>query len=304
MRVLAGDGDRPAEVVLPVVAQVSLAERDAPPLGVEEAEEQIHHGRLARSTGPQQRDPAPGFEAEAEAVQHEWLLRRVTSTHVVERHHERRRGDGGRLRGVGNRGLPIDQLQYPPAGAERRRQLAGHRRQRLHRLEGGEREQGEHRDEHAIELTPRVRTHREREHDRHRQAGHQHAEAVSNAGGQRIAAADSHERLIGGSQASERGGVAAVHDELRRGAEELHQLGREHAASRRLPPGGPLSEPGHQHGHGDPGGEQPDREGERRRRQEGCRGAHAERAGEQGDERGTDTAQVEVLERVHVGHHS
>ena len=124
--VLTGDGDRPAQVVLPVVRR-SLAERDPAPLGVEEGEEQIHDSRLARSTGPQQCDPAPGFEAEAEAV-HVRLAGRVPSTDVVERHAERRQGDGDGLGGVDHGGLPIDQLQYPRAGAERRRQLTGHRR--------------------------------------------------------------------------------------------------------------------------------------------------------------------------------
>ena len=51
--VLAGDGDHAADVFLAVVAQVSPAERDAPALGVEEAEQQVDHRRLAGAARPQ-----------------------------------------------------------------------------------------------------------------------------------------------------------------------------------------------------------------------------------------------------------
>ena len=70
--VLAGDGDRAADVLLAVVAQVAAPERDAPALGVEEAEQQVHDRRLARRRSrPTSATRPPGLEPQADAVEHQ-----------------------------------------------------------------------------------------------------------------------------------------------------------------------------------------------------------------------------------------
>ena len=69
MRVLAGDGDRAAHVLLAVLAQVAAGERDAALLGVEEAQEQVRDRRLAGAARPEQGDAAARLEPQAEAVE-------------------------------------------------------------------------------------------------------------------------------------------------------------------------------------------------------------------------------------------
>src|SRR5215211_1697846 len=53
MRVLAGDGHDPADVLLPVVAQVASGKRHTTRLRIDETEEQVRHGRLAAPAGPE-----------------------------------------------------------------------------------------------------------------------------------------------------------------------------------------------------------------------------------------------------------
>ncbi len=84
MRVLAGDGDRAADVLLAVVTKVFLAERDAPMLGVEEAKQQVHDRGLARPAGTQERNPSPGFQPQADTVEGRSLLGPIARAYVLE----------------------------------------------------------------------------------------------------------------------------------------------------------------------------------------------------------------------------
>ena len=56
VRFLAGEGERAADVLLAVLAHVATRDRDAPLVGVEEAEEQVRDRRLSRSARPDERD--------------------------------------------------------------------------------------------------------------------------------------------------------------------------------------------------------------------------------------------------------
>ena len=62
VRVLAGDGDRLPDVLLPVLPQVSTGQRDAPFLGIEKAEEEVDDRRLARAARADEGDLSPGLE--------------------------------------------------------------------------------------------------------------------------------------------------------------------------------------------------------------------------------------------------
>ena len=65
---LAGQRERAANVLLPVLAHVAAGDRDAPLLGVEEAQEQVRDGRLAGAARPDERDPPARLEAEVDAA--------------------------------------------------------------------------------------------------------------------------------------------------------------------------------------------------------------------------------------------
>ena len=127
MRVLAGDGDHAAHVLLAVVAQVLAGERHAPALRVEEAQQQADDRRLAGAARAEERDAPARLEAQAEAVERGPLVGGVAGAHVLERDRERRTGAGSGCAGSTTRGLAVGQLEDPPAGRERRRQLAGAR---------------------------------------------------------------------------------------------------------------------------------------------------------------------------------
>ena len=58
VRVLAGDGDRAADVLLPVLAQVAAGERHPPASGSRKRSEQVRDRRLARAARADERDPA------------------------------------------------------------------------------------------------------------------------------------------------------------------------------------------------------------------------------------------------------
>ena len=73
MRVLAADGDRPANVLLLVAAQVRTAKGDPSTLRIEEAEQEPDDRRLPGTASPEQHDPRARFEPEAEVVQRRQL---------------------------------------------------------------------------------------------------------------------------------------------------------------------------------------------------------------------------------------
>ena len=135
-----------------VVAKVALRERHASRFGIEEAQQQVGDGGLPGAAGADERDALTRRESQADAIQSEIRLVRVAGAHVVERDGERPGRRRGRHRRVAHGRLPRGQLEQPAAGRERGRQLAGRGGERRDRLEGGQREQRQHRDQHAVEL--------------------------------------------------------------------------------------------------------------------------------------------------------
>jgi len=136
MRILAGDGDQAADILLPEVAEIAAADRDAAPVRIEEAQEQVGDGRLPGSALPDEREPAAGAEGQAGAVQHGRPARLVGHADVFDA--DRGRVGRGRFRlgGIGNARRPVDELEDAPPRREGRPELAGRRRQRLDGLEG------------------------------------------------------------------------------------------------------------------------------------------------------------------------
>ena len=141
MCVLTCERDGATNVLLPVLAKVSAAERDPALLRVEEAKQEIGDRRLSRSALADQGEPRAGLEAEAESVEREGFVRAVPRPDAFERDREARRG-GGRLGRIVDGRPPVHQLEDAPTGGERRREVARRLRERLDALEGGEREQG------------------------------------------------------------------------------------------------------------------------------------------------------------------
>ena len=62
MGVLAGEGERAADVPLIEIADVTTRERDAALLGIEKAKEKVRDRRLAGSARPDERDPPTRVE--------------------------------------------------------------------------------------------------------------------------------------------------------------------------------------------------------------------------------------------------
>ena len=201
MRVLAGHRDRAAHVLLAVVAQVAPRERHAPRLGIEEAQEQVDDGGLPGAARAHERDAAARLEAQADPVERRALAGRVARAHVLQRHRERPRRRGQRRGGIDDGGLAIGELEHPAAGRERDRQLARGGGQRLDRLEGGQREQGEHRDEHAVQVPVGGRAHGHGEHARHGRADDGEPGAVGEPAHEGVAAREPDEGGVGGAQA-------------------------------------------------------------------------------------------------------
>jgi hypothetical protein len=68
IRILAGDGERAANVPLSEIADVKTRERDAALLRIAKAKKKVRDRGLAGSTRPDERDPATRVEPEAETV--------------------------------------------------------------------------------------------------------------------------------------------------------------------------------------------------------------------------------------------
>ena len=196
------------------------------------------------------------------------------------------RGAGTGRGGVAHGRLAVGELEHPPAGRERRRQLAGGRGERRDRLERRQREQRQRRDQHAVELARR-RTRRSRRastpatvtpvttspsaspiRSRARRAGRVCTSVASAARTRSSAAA-----------------LAAEGDELGRTAEELDELGGQLAPRAGLAPRRRGAEIAGERGDGEPAVEQAGGEHETRGREE--RGGHADRdgAGQERDHR-------------------
>ena len=90
---------------------------------------------------------------------------------------------------------------HPPRWHKRRRegrlQLADRLAQRLNGLEGGQSEEGQECDQHAVEAPLRMRLNADREHDDDRHPGHEQAQGVAEPVGECGSAGDADERRVG-----------------------------------------------------------------------------------------------------------
>jgi hypothetical protein len=178
--------------------------------------------------------------------------------------------------------------------------VAGGRRQRRHCIERREREQGQRRDQDAIERAGVVRRDGHCKHAHGGESGDEDEGGVRESRHDCVAARNPGEPPVQLADASECVLLTAERDELRRAAEQLDELGRQRAADLRLPPPHVTGEPirdCRNEGAGEHeadceyhrGGGQHERDGDDR-----C-GHDDER-----DERRGDPAQVQALQRIDV----
>jgi hypothetical protein len=107
-----------ADVGLREVADVGARECDPPPLGVHEAQQEVHDRRLAGARRAAQRDVPAGGEPEVDAVEDGGLVGGVARADALERQLRgaRRRGQGDI--GIADRGLAIGQVEDPAPGGQ------------------------------------------------------------------------------------------------------------------------------------------------------------------------------------------
>jgi hypothetical protein len=113
-----------ADVGLREVADVGARECDPPALRVHEAQQEVHHRRLAGAGRAAQRDVPAGGEPEVDAVEDGGLVGGVARADALERQLRgaRRRGQGDI--GIADRGLAIGQVEDPPPGGRDARPAA------------------------------------------------------------------------------------------------------------------------------------------------------------------------------------
>ena len=237
VRVLAGERERAPDVVLPELADVAAAERDAALLGIEEAQQQVRDRRLAGAARPDERDPPSRLEPEVEAAQRRRLARRVAGGHALER--DGRRQLAARAAARRDRG--------PPARGRPARARDG-RRRACSRARGGRPQRQRRRrtrPARAARASPRAPGRAWRacaataQHAGDGQPRDQDRQAVGEPGGEPVAAAEAGELVAARAHARERVLLAPVDDELRRAAQQLDELGGELRPGRRLAaPGG------------------------------------------------------------------
>ena len=68
MRLLSGEGERTADVLLPQLTEVAAADRDATLVGVEEPQQETGDGRLPRSARPDEGDAPARVEPQVEGL--------------------------------------------------------------------------------------------------------------------------------------------------------------------------------------------------------------------------------------------
>ena len=200
VRVLPGHGDGPANVLLPVLAQVPPAEGDASLLRIEEPKEQVRDSALSRAARTEERDSAPGLEPEAKAVKRRGLAGCVACANVLERDDKGPRRQRQRLLRIGDRGLLACQLEDPSPGCEGRGELSCRLGKGLNRLEGGQREQCQQRDRHPVEIAGRMRGNGNREHSGDRGAGDDQPESLAGAVSERGAPRVANEPVVGDAE--------------------------------------------------------------------------------------------------------
>ena len=236
MGVLAREREGAADVLLAELPHVDSVDRHAPLGRVEEAEEEVRDGRLARAARPDERDPAPGLETEVEVGQRWRVGGRIAGGHGLERDRDRPMRERGGLAGIGDERPPVDELEDAPAGGERRRELARSSRERRHRVERrqGERER---RDEHTVQRSGVVGGDRDGEDADDGEPGDEHGKRVREPGDECVAPGESRELAIA-ARSRARVSLRGRTRRARRAAQELDDLGGQLAASRSLTPAG------------------------------------------------------------------
>ena len=191
VRLLAGERERAAHVLLPVLAHVAAGDRHAPLLGVEEPEEEARDRGLAGAARPDERDPLPRLEPEVDAAQRRRGAVRVARRHALERDGA---GAAGRERAAGSRdagSVSVGSRTRRPRRESTRAPVpppaAGDG------VERREREQRQRRHEHAIESSRLVGRDRHREDAYDREPGDEDRERIVEAGDERVAAAEAGE---------------------------------------------------------------------------------------------------------------
>ncbi len=301
MRVLARDGDRPPHVLLPVVAQVAPGERHPAALGVEEPDEQVRDRRLPGAARPHESDAAARLQPEIGALEDRRLAVAVAGADGLEGNGERPVGKLGGARRVRDCRVAVGKLEEALAGSQCLAQLPGALRERLHPFEGGEREQCERRNQHAVEAPGGMGRDCEGEHCRDRRADDQEPQSLTRALGERRMPGASDEPGIGVAKPADPLLHASIDGDLLGAAHRLDELGGELTACSGLDgPGPPLERNGGGR-HGDSRHKEAGCERDRRGREDRGGDPDGDRAGHKRDEPRADAAQVKVLERVDVG---
>ena len=143
-----------------------------------------------------------------------------------------------------------------------------------------------------------MRAHRNGEHAADGEPGDEDRKRVGEPGDERVAPLAAHELPVDRLDAGELVVAAAVDDELRRAAQQLDERRGQLAALRRRRP---AAERRGDSWNGESAREESEREHQSRRRQQQRRHEHAAGADDERDERRPDPAQVQPLQRVHVG---
>ncbi len=268
MRLLPCERERAADVFLPERAEVAPVEHDAALLRVEKAEQQVRDRRLPGAARADESDTLARRQPQLDVLHGGCGRARVARGHILDRHRDRCDRRGGGVGGVSDPGLARRQLEDPPSGRECPHELARGAGERSDRLEGGERQERERGDEHAVERARLVRGHRDGEHDDRREAGDCDRSCVGQARDEPVATGEADELAVGGPDALQGLVLAAVCDELGRSAQQLDELCRQLPASGGLSPAGPSHEPCREKRHRDTAESEADREHERRGRQE------------------------------------
>ena len=109
--VLAGERERRAHVLLPVVAGVVAGDRHPASFRVEEPQQQGRDRRLARSARPDQGDVPAGSQDEVDAAEGGLVSAAVARGHVLQRDSRPPRRPRDRVARFVDRGLAADQLE-------------------------------------------------------------------------------------------------------------------------------------------------------------------------------------------------
>ena len=178
MRVLAGEGEGATHVFLPVLAQVVAAERDPSCRRVEEAEQEVRHGRLARAARPEERERRPGSSRRSNPAA--LVARRARTSAVTPSSATDGTSGGGRgALGSRNGGAAVDHVEDSPPGGQGPTEIVRGSRKRRNRFERRDGEQREHRDQHPVEGPGGVCVDRDREDPHERQTRNEGRQAVS-----------------------------------------------------------------------------------------------------------------------------